>query len=739
MLAALLVPVSSASAQSAPAAPAVSATGGHRCVYLTASVSGDTASTITDWQINLNKDGNGFIGWRPLDEIGLTDLDPARGNLKVIIGGLTNGRTSTLNVRAVNSAGNGNITRNTTATPTTTRPGKPTVRVTAGNRKLYITAVVDVDVNGAGVTADDVVAGKCPSPINGWRLNTSGGGVGFGESHIQDTDHVANTLTYVWRDRYNGAEESIRIRATSSEPGVSWGVLSDTVRATPQTTAPENAFLPQASVSNYAVILTGYVSSNGGEAITGWEVRKRYVGPGGGNEDWETLTTTNTDTRADYLRTTYTDVQKGATYTFEIRGVNSRGSGVASRAVSVTIPTSSPGKPTLTATAGDESVTLDGRIHDDGGAKITGWQYSTTSATGPWTALTDTNAGGRFFTGTVSGLTNGTAYTFWVRALNGVGSGGTASDSVTATPVGPPGKPSAAARAGVQSAVLTASVTDNGGSAITGWKVRYKTGGDYNSWAEVSSDSDSRDDYLATTVTGLTAGTAHTFEVRAVNAQGDGDVSDEVTATPTGSAAPRPTRASTTPTTPTDRFTDDDGIRHEDEINLIAARGITRGCNPEGTLFCPQRRLTRAEMAAFLQRMLDLPVPADPTVGAFTDIAGHYHRDSIRAIAAAGITLGCNPEGTLFCPDRRVTRGEMSSFLARAFKLPVPTDPTVGSFTDIAGSVHRDNIRAVVSAGLAGACDASGLLFCPDRIATRAEMANTLAQSLRRDFVTVGP
>ncbi len=39
-----------------------------------------------------------------------------------------------------------------------------------------------------------------------------------------------------------------------------------------------------------------------------------------------------------------------------------------------------------------------------------------------------------------------------------------------------------------------------------------------------------------------------------------------------------------------------------------------------------------------------------PPGGTFTDDDGNTHEGMIEAIAAAGITLGCNPEGTLYCP-----------------------------------------------------------------------------------------
>ena len=57
-----------------------------------------------------------------------------------------------------------------------------------------------------------------------------------------------------------------------------------------------------------------------------------------------------------------------------------------------------------------------------------------------------------------------------------------------------------------------------------------------------------------------------------------------------------------------DYFVDDSGSVHEDNINRIAAEGITVGCNsPAGDRFCPNQPVTRAQMASFLARALDLP------------------------------------------------------------------------------------------------------------------------------------
>jgi hypothetical protein len=115
-------------------------------------------------------------------------------------------------------------------------------------------------------------------------------------------------------------------------------------------------------------------------------------------------------------------------------------------------------------------------------------------------------------------------------------------------------------------------------------------------------------------------------------------------------------------------FCDDDTSIFENAIEKIAAAGITFGCNsPANTKFCPDLYVTRGEMAAFLSRALNLP--ASNAID-FIDDNHSIFESSIQKIAAAGITLGCNPPAnTKFCPGEYVTRGQMAAFLARALQL----------------------------------------------------------------------
>ncbi len=116
-------------------------------------------------------------------------------------------------------------------------------------------------------------------------------------------------------------------------------------------------------------------------------------------------------------------------------------------------------------------------------------------------------------------------------------------------------------------------------------------------------------------------------------------------------------------------FVDDDDHIHEGAIEAIKAEGITQGCSTDR--YCPDDPVTRGQMAAFLNRALDLPAATTPS--GFTDTAGTFH-DDIERLRAAGITVGCAP--TEYCTDRSVTRGEMATFLTRALGLtPIVPEP----------------------------------------------------------------
>ena len=174
-------------------------------------------------------------------------------------------------------------------------------------------------------------------------------------------------------------------------------------------------------------------------------------------------------------------------------------------------------------------------------------------------------------------------------------------------------------------------------------------------------------------------------------------------------------------------FTDDSGSVHELDILKLAAMGITKGCNPpDNDEFCPDETTSRGEMAAFLNRALDLP-PADGD--AFVDDDDSIFEIDIDRFAAAGITRGCNPpDNDQFCPDDGVTRGEMAAFLNRALDLPASDQD---AFVDDEGSVFEADIDAVAAAGITKGCNPpDNDEFCPEDLVTREQMASFIVRAL---------
>ena len=161
------------------------------------------------------------------------------------------------------------------------------------------------------------------------------------------------------------------------------------------------------------------------------------------------------------------------------------------------------------------------------------------------------------------------------------------------------------------------------------------------------------------------------------------------------------------------------GDHFASEILGLHDLGITSGCSL--VRFCPERAVTRGEMAAFLVRTLGLSV-ADG-VNPFTDDDEHDLEAEISALWASGITSGCTP--TQFCPERAVTRAEMAAFLVRGFGLAASdTD----SFTDDDQHFFESEISALWASGITSGCTPTQ--FCPERAVTRAEMAAFLIRSL---------
>ena len=168
-------------------------------------------------------------------------------------------------------------------------------------------------------------------------------------------------------------------------------------------------------------------------------------------------------------------------------------------------------------------------------------------------------------------------------------------------------------------------------------------------------------------------------------------------------------------------FVDDDGNIHEGNIEAVAADGITVGCDRAISRYCPEGLVTRAQVASFLVRAFAFSPSGHD---AFSDDDSSLHEPNINALAAAGVTIGCAE--SRFCPEAMLTRAQMAVLLSRAMPaLPVPSRDY---FTDDGGLVSESVINTLAEAGITLGC--APQRFCPARAVRRDEMASFLARAL---------
>lgn len=187
----------------------------------------------------------------------------------------------------------------------------------------------------------------------------------------------------------------------------------------------------------------------------------------------------------------------------------------------------------------------------------------------------------------------------------------------------------------------------------------------------------------------------------------------------TAAAAPAADAATATPAAATTATFVDGRAPHAQAIEAIAAAGITRGCDADH--YCPDASVTRIQLAALLARALDLPASDDHV---FADVpVGHVLADEVAAAAAAGIVQG-RTDGT-FGPSTPVSRAQLAAMLTRALELDAGEGP---SFRDTIGTTHEPAVESLVTAGITTGCDAQ--LYCPGSSLTRGQAASFIARGL---------
>jgi hypothetical protein len=168
-------------------------------------------------------------------------------------------------------------------------------------------------------------------------------------------------------------------------------------------------------------------------------------------------------------------------------------------------------------------------------------------------------------------------------------------------------------------------------------------------------------------------------------------------------------------------------------IEGFYSHGITTGCASNPLRYCPDRPVTRAEMAVFVLRAQNggTYIPNPPQKGVFADvpvISKEWMQLWIEQFYSNGITTGCAANPLRYCPEREVTRAEMAVFILRAIHGSSYSPPSVITpvFTDVpvAGKEWMQPwIEQFYKEGITTGCASNPMRYCPEQKVTRMEMA----------------
>jgi hypothetical protein len=293
------------------------------------------------------------------------------------------------------------------------------------------------------------------TPIRNYQLRVSGGGL----SAARD---LGTATSYTWTGLTNGTQYAFSVRAENGAGFGEWSSPSnDPVNGVPAG--------PPGPVPGVSAVRLDRDTSVGGLVQVNW-------GAPAANGD-PALTFTVTVTPADAGPVTITDaaarstviggLRNGVPYTFRVTARNKAGEGPPGEATATAAARPSPmGAPN--AIEGDRTVTLQAAAPADNGARISHWEVA--QGGGGWLRAQGGPVGpapGAPVSITVGDLTNGTTYTFALRACNEVGCGDGSPASNPVRPFGDPAAPTVTATVDGARITWSWNVPDGGGRTIT--------------------------------------------------------------------------------------------------------------------------------------------------------------------------------------------------------------------------------------------------------------------------------
>jgi len=330
------------------------------------------------------------------------------------------------------------------------------------------------------------------------------------------SETLAASNSYSWGQLTNGTEYSFRLRARN-EAG--WGEFSGWSTACRPDIEPEQPAPPQVVHGNRVLNVSWSPPTNDGSDITGYEVRI-----GGGAPQ---------PVAGDVLAFPWEGLTNGEAHTFQVRAQNLAGWSPWSAPSEPEFPSTTPSAPTIGAVGragligNAASGILDvswGRVAfpENGGAVVERYEVELVGGGSPVLVAGENNTNYIW-----SGLTNGVAHRFRVRAVNrdGVSPWSAESEELQACTV--PGAPNGlSATRGDRLASVSFSAPDfDGGCSITQYNIRIA--GSQSQGTTVSGTGSHN-------MTGLTNGTSYAFEIAATNQIGQGPWVQTNTVVPAG-------------------------------------------------------------------------------------------------------------------------------------------------------------------------------------------------------------
>ena len=332
---------------------------------------------------------------------------------------------------------------------------------------------------------------------------------------IYHIDLFSTATTYTITGLTNGTAYEVSVRAGNSIGDGQW--------STPTTYTPGVPARPAAPTlvaGDQELTVSWTAPLDNGSTVTDYDLR--YSSDSGAT--WTEVTdTTSTDTTA-----TITGLANGTGYVVQVRAGNTHGDGLWSPSSASEIPQPAPAAPSApTLTAGARQLTVTWTAPTGHGLIIEDYdvQYRKSGAT-DWTDWAHT---GTAVTATITGLEGAVTYEVQVRAESSVGEGAWSATASLATNAGKPDTPATPTLVwGANQATVQWTAPYNGGSALTGFKVQYKTSSASDWTTHTFSSTGST---TSTIIGSLTSGTSYDFQVRATNAQGDSPWSTTATGT----------------------------------------------------------------------------------------------------------------------------------------------------------------------------------------------------------------